>query len=95
MFTDANLCGGLKGCVRCDKGGGTAILKGANASAKDDGEPLRCVKCARLIVFKTRECVDKCPLGYSEEWTTLVDYMGRICKGGRNQFVIIISMAMR
>lgn len=81
FFVDANHCGGLKSCVRCDKGGGTVTLtQHKNASTKDNGS-YRCLKCIHLIVFRTRECVEKCPLGYSEEWSTLVDYMGRICKG--------------
>ncbi|GLG95292.1 Protein of unknown function [Gryllus bimaculatus] len=36
-----------------------------------------CVKCARLIVLGSRTCVDACPSGYREEWSALVDYMGR------------------
>ncbi|GLG95288.1 Protein of unknown function [Gryllus bimaculatus] len=39
-----------------------------------------CVKCARLIVLGSRTCVDACPSGYREEWSALVDYMGRVCR---------------
>ncbi len=79
FVADVNHCSGLKNCVRCDKGGGTSAAEGTNASTKDPS--YRCVKCVHLIVFKSRECVDKCPSGYLEEWSTSVDYMGRICKG--------------
>ncbi|KAG8222512.1 hypothetical protein J437_LFUL004548 [Ladona fulva] len=40
----------------------------------------RCRKCSGVIVYGSRECVDNCPKGYHEEWSTLVDYMGRLCR---------------
>lgn len=82
---DDYLCGGLKGCVRCDKDGGTVISSEggslSNATKNSAGSSTyRCLKCVHLIVIKTRQCVDTCPSGYSEEWSTMIDYMGRICK---------------
>ncbi|XP_026286326.1 uncharacterized protein LOC113211978 isoform X1 [Frankliniella occidentalis] len=41
-----------------------------------------CVKCANLIVMESRLCVDSCPLGYREEWSSQIDYMGRVCAEG-------------
>ncbi|XP_071444178.1 uncharacterized protein T48 [Hetaerina americana] len=43
----------------------------------DDGQ---CRKCSGVIIYGSRECADSCPEGYQEEWSTLVDYMGRLCK---------------
>lgn len=39
-----------------------------------------CVKCVHLIVEGSRACVDACPAGAREEWSPLVDYMGRVCR---------------
>ncbi|CAH0767780.1 unnamed protein product [Bemisia tabaci] len=88
-------CGGLKSCLKCDSGsgnrgmrGGARGLSGAPAAAVENstdaeipvvGRP-RCVKCTHLIVLHSRECVDFCPPGYTEEWSSLVDYMGKVCK---------------
>ncbi|XP_044732305.1 uncharacterized protein LOC123295139 [Chrysoperla carnea] len=41
--------------------------------------PAGCMKCPQLIVFATRQCVEKCPFGYSTQWSRLVDYMGQVC----------------
>ncbi|GLG95291.1 Protein of unknown function [Gryllus bimaculatus] len=54
-----------------------------------------CVKCARLIVLGSRTCVDACPSGYREEWSALVDYMGRVCRVDtpeRREFLKHLSM---
>lgn len=89
MLTDGNHCGGLKSCVRCDKGGGTTVVGESwnTSTTQVEGSSYRCLKCTHLIVFRTRECVDKCPSGYSEEWSTVVDYIGRVCKGRYSRFV--------
>ena len=55
----------------------------------------RCLKCARLIVIRTRQCVDTCPSGYSEEWSDMVDYMGRICKGECSIFFLKFNIVLR
>lgn len=44
-------------------------------------EDLGCIKCREVIVFGTRQCEDSCPVGYIETWSSLVDYMGRLCTG--------------
>lgn len=86
LLTAGSHCGHLKSCVRCDRGGEkvTQLMETLNGSSHSnttvDTGSYRCIKCAYFIVFKTRECVDKCPAGYSEEWSTLIDYMGRVCK---------------
>lgn len=41
-----------------------------------------CIKCTHLIVVESRECVNSCPLGYREEWSSRLDYMGRVCAEG-------------
>ncbi|XP_075231041.1 FU domain-containing protein T48 [Lycorma delicatula] len=61
-------CG--KSCLKCD-----SKVPGQNGTVE-----ARCVKCSHLIVLHTRRCVDECPPGYSEEWSSLVDYMGRVCR---------------
>lgn len=38
-----------------------------------------CVKCPDYIVNPTRECVQECPRGYNAQWSTEIDYMGRMC----------------
>lgn len=42
-------------------------------------KPSGCVKCTSLIVFPSRDCVSECPSGYRVRWSTLVDYMGKMC----------------
>lgn len=64
-------CGEQKDCLRCD------IEKGSNHG--DESWAPRCMKCAHLIVMGSRQCVDKCPKGYREDWSNFVSYMGRIC----------------
>jgi hypothetical protein len=59
--------------LRCDTG------KGSNNG--DDSSTPRCIKCSHLIVMGSRQCVDKCPTGYHEDWSNFVSYMGRICYG--------------
>ncbi|XP_063705783.1 uncharacterized protein LOC134834906 isoform X2 [Culicoides brevitarsis] len=38
-----------------------------------------CMKCPNLILVDDRTCVDDCPTGYTEIWSSAPDYMGRIC----------------
>lgn len=59
----------MEGCLKCqaDDGGGSFHIK--------------CIKCTHLIVMGSRECVESCPLGYREEWSSQIDYMGRVCAG--------------
>ncbi|XP_063215849.1 uncharacterized protein LOC134527257 isoform X2 [Bacillus rossius redtenbacheri] len=40
---------------------------------------MQCIKCRNLIVVGSRQCVDQCPAGFTQEWSNLVNYMGRIC----------------
>jgi hypothetical protein len=70
LFAD---CGEQKDCLRCD------IDKGSNNG--DESWAPRCMKCAHLIVMGSRQCVDRCPTGYREDWSNFVSYMGRICYG--------------
>ncbi|XP_063215848.1 uncharacterized protein LOC134527257 isoform X1 [Bacillus rossius redtenbacheri] len=42
---------------------------------------MQCIKCRNLIVVGSRQCVDQCPAGFTQEWSNLVNYMGRICTG--------------
>lgn len=37
------------------------------------------MKCPNLILVDDRRCVDDCPTGYTELWSSAPDYMGRIC----------------
>ncbi|PSN30987.1 hypothetical protein C0J52_24170 [Blattella germanica] len=62
-------CSWQKDCVKCDNG------------SKNSGDYgiKRCNRCARLIVLGSRQCVDKCPSGYQEDWSRFTSYMGRIC----------------
>ncbi|XP_054284059.1 uncharacterized protein LOC129001659 [Macrosteles quadrilineatus] len=62
---DQGGCGGMRGCLKCDT---------RNSS------DVKCLKCRQMIILGTRECVESCPPGYSQEWSTLVDYMGRVCR---------------
>jgi hypothetical protein len=64
-------CGEQKDCLRCD----------VDKVSDNDGNSWgpRCIKCARLIVMGSRQCVDRCPAGYREDWSSFVSYMGRIC----------------
>lgn len=94
LFADDYYCGGLKGCVRCDKDDGTTIPSNTNNSTNLSSS-FRCLKCTRLIVIKTRECVSTCPSGFTEEWSTVVDYMGRICKGETAVFMSFFFLLLR
>lgn len=38
-----------------------------------------CIKCSKFIMTDTRVCVDECPGGYSQQWSSTSDLMGRIC----------------
>lgn len=38
-----------------------------------------CMKCPNLILVDERRCIDDCPAGYTEIWSSAPDYMGRIC----------------
>ncbi|KAJ4444385.1 hypothetical protein ANN_06177 [Periplaneta americana] len=62
-------CYQQKDCLRCD----------IEKESHDDSRTPRCIKCARLIVMGSRQCVDICPTGYKEDWSNFVSYMGRIC----------------
>ncbi|KAF4528325.1 hypothetical protein B566_EDAN012092 [Ephemera danica] len=42
-------------------------------------EVVGCVKCRGVIVLDSRECREQCPSSHVEQWSTLVDYMGRLC----------------
>ncbi|CAG9767411.1 unnamed protein product [Ceutorhynchus assimilis] len=46
--------------------------------------PNGCEKCPKLIVNPSRKCVNTCPLGYTESWSTMVDFMGRVCSHNGN-----------
>ncbi|XP_039289881.1 uncharacterized protein LOC111043807 isoform X2 [Nilaparvata lugens] len=65
-------CG--KSCLKCD-----SRHNGTDGGGSGEGEA-RCIKCSQLIVLHSRVCVDSCPPGYTEEFSSLVDYMGRVCK---------------
>lgn len=70
-------CGGLKSCLKCDTRPTSTTKNGTNG---DRPGSVRCIKCKQLIVLGSRQCVESCPPGYSEEWSSLVDYMGRVCR---------------
>lgn len=38
-----------------------------------------CIKCPNLLVTDTRKCVDVCPSGYTDQWSSHPDFMGRVC----------------
>ncbi|GLV32954.1 Transcript 48 [Carabus blaptoides fortunei] len=38
-----------------------------------------CIKCQTLIIYPSRECVSACPTGYTQHWSTHLDYMGQLC----------------
>lgn len=42
--------------------------------------PSGCVKCPQLIEIDTRRCVEECARGYSSQWSTTNDFMGRVCR---------------
>jgi hypothetical protein len=71
---DPTLNGAEKGSAYPRSGGlcGPECLR-----CEDNG----CIKCREVIVFGTRQCEESCPIGYRETWSTLVDYMGRLCTG--------------
>lgn len=63
-------------------GGCNAAMEGCLKCRNSDvGGGSLCMKCSHLIVMESRECVDSCPLGYREEWSSQIDYMGRVCAG--------------
>ncbi|XP_021914670.1 uncharacterized protein LOC110827368 isoform X2 [Zootermopsis nevadensis] len=72
-FGEIHGCGEQKDCLRCDM----------NKGSGNDGDSWapHCIKCAHLIVMGSRQCVDRCPAGYREDWSSFVSYMGRICYG--------------
>lgn len=39
-----------------------------------------CIKCPHYITFDEHKCVPECPNGYIEEWSTVPDLMGRVCR---------------
>lgn len=62
-------------------GGCNDTMKGCLKCQNSDADEALCIKCAQLIVMESRECVESCPLGYQEEWSSQLDYMGRVCAG--------------
>lgn len=38
-----------------------------------------CIKCPNLLVTDTRKCVEVCPSGYTDQWSSHPDFMGRVC----------------
>lgn len=46
--------------------------------------PKGCIKCPNLIVHPSRKCVDTCPYGHKLKWSTMVDYIGRVCQHNGN-----------
>lgn len=51
-----------------------------------------CTKCSNLLHIDTRSCLDECPIGYTLQWSTEADIMGRICRrsGYSNSLIAII-----
>ncbi|KAJ6638275.1 hypothetical protein Bhyg_11009 [Pseudolycoriella hygida] len=39
-----------------------------------------CIKCPHFITFDQKKCVPECPNGYVEEWSTVPELMGRVCR---------------
>lgn len=39
-----------------------------------------CIKCPHYITFDEHKCVPECPNGFLEEWSTVPDLMGRVCR---------------
>ncbi|XP_060522012.1 uncharacterized protein LOC132699367 [Cylas formicarius] len=46
--------------------------------------PKGCIKCPELIVYPTRQCVERCPFGHNPKWSTMVDFMGLVCTHNGN-----------
>ncbi|KAL1494211.1 hypothetical protein ABEB36_009843 [Hypothenemus hampei] len=46
--------------------------------------PNGCEKCPKFIVHPSRKCVDICPFGYKQNWSTMVDFMGVVCTHNGN-----------
>lgn len=38
-----------------------------------------CIKCTKLIMMDTKNCVDECPTTHAQLWSTTSDLMGRVC----------------
>ncbi|XP_037951441.1 uncharacterized protein LOC119683119 [Teleopsis dalmanni] len=38
-----------------------------------------CIKCPSYLVTDTRQCVEKCPSGYIDQWSAHTEFMGRVC----------------
>lgn len=38
-----------------------------------------CIKCPAFLVIDSRMCVNHCPSGYSDNWSSFPDIMGRVC----------------
>lgn len=38
-----------------------------------------CMKCPHLILVDSRRCVEDCPAGFTEIWSSAPDFMGRVC----------------
>ncbi|XP_066151697.1 uncharacterized protein T48 [Euwallacea fornicatus] len=43
-----------------------------------------CEKCPKLIMYPSRTCVEVCPFGYDQKWSTMVDIMGVVCTHNGN-----------
>ncbi|XP_074039327.1 FU domain-containing protein T48 [Leptinotarsa decemlineata] len=46
--------------------------------------PKGCTRCLDLILYPTRECVSECPFGHVQKWSTMVDFIGRVCQHNGN-----------
>lgn len=38
-----------------------------------------CIKCPAYLVTDKRQCVEKCPNGYVDQWSAHTEFMGRVC----------------
>ncbi|XP_065372310.1 uncharacterized protein T48 [Calliphora vicina] len=38
-----------------------------------------CIKCPMYLVTDTRQCVERCPAGYIDQWSAHTEFMGRVC----------------
>ncbi|XP_061386371.1 uncharacterized protein LOC133321295 [Musca vetustissima] len=38
-----------------------------------------CIKCTFYLVTDTRQCVERCPSGYVDQWSAHTEFMGRVC----------------
>uniref|UniRef100_A0A1B0BBE9 Uncharacterized protein n=1 Tax=Glossina palpalis gambiensis TaxID=67801 RepID=A0A1B0BBE9_9MUSC len=38
-----------------------------------------CIKCPVFLVTDSRQCVERCPAGYIDQWSAHTEFMGRVC----------------